>query len=239
MATPQEPENGEGLALLHDFIDRLDELNRALMILYLDDNSYAEIAAILGISETNVATKISRIKRRLKAEIRRRGTLKLMENAMDIEELKALWQENNRKLEASMRLNSLLFAQSNLNRKSDTRSSVSGEASRSRSDRQSRRHLSAGLFCSRPRARAEVPHSRGPARYLLRSRWLLQGRSAALRTSQPRLRRTRRRESRRLQRLRLARIRATMWNAVLCSADVGAVVNRGVRAFFGIDIYAA
>lgn len=69
VATPQEPGNGEGLALLHAFIDRLDELNRALMILYLDDNSYAEIAAILGISETNVATKISRIKRRLKAEI--------------------------------------------------------------------------------------------------------------------------------------------------------------------------
>ena len=45
------------IATLHRIIDQLDELNRALMILYLDDNSYAEIAAILGISETNVATK--------------------------------------------------------------------------------------------------------------------------------------------------------------------------------------
>lgn len=69
VATPQEPGNGEALALLHRFIDRLDDLNRVLMILYLDDSSYAEIAAILGVSETNVATKISRIKRRLKAEI--------------------------------------------------------------------------------------------------------------------------------------------------------------------------
>ena len=50
---------------LYIFINALDELNRALMILYLDDNSYREIAGILGISETNVATKISRIKQQL------------------------------------------------------------------------------------------------------------------------------------------------------------------------------
>jgi RNA polymerase sigma factor (sigma-70 family) len=69
IATLQEPENRGALALLHEFIDQLDDLNRALMVLYLDDNSYAEIAAIVGISESNVATKISRIKRRLKSEI--------------------------------------------------------------------------------------------------------------------------------------------------------------------------
>jgi RNA polymerase sigma-70 factor (ECF subfamily) len=50
-------------------IENLDELNRALMLLYLDDKPYAEIAAILGISETNVATKISRIKQRLKRDV--------------------------------------------------------------------------------------------------------------------------------------------------------------------------
>jgi len=53
---------------LYIFINALDELNRALMILYLDDNSYREIAGILGISETNVATKISRIKQQLKQQ---------------------------------------------------------------------------------------------------------------------------------------------------------------------------
>ena len=55
------------------------------MILYLDDNSYAEIAAILGISETNVATKISRIK--LPPQGSRSAppqfNYKLLENAMD------------------------------------------------------------------------------------------------------------------------------------------------------------
>ena|ERR1700761_6608361 len=51
---------------LYTFINALDELNRALMILYLDDNSYRDIAGILGITETNVATRISRIKQQLK-----------------------------------------------------------------------------------------------------------------------------------------------------------------------------
>jgi DNA-directed RNA polymerase specialized sigma24 family protein len=37
-----------------------------LMILYLEERPYREIAEILGITETNVATKLSRIKGRLK-----------------------------------------------------------------------------------------------------------------------------------------------------------------------------
>jgi RNA polymerase sigma factor (sigma-70 family) len=50
-------------------IDALDEMNRALMVLYLSDRPYAEIAEILGISETNVATKIARIKAKLKRAV--------------------------------------------------------------------------------------------------------------------------------------------------------------------------
>ena len=52
--------------LLHRFIGQLDELNRALILLYLDGNSYDTIAEILGISTTNVATKIGRIKEKLR-----------------------------------------------------------------------------------------------------------------------------------------------------------------------------
>ena len=47
-------------------IDELKELDRALMILYLETKTYNEIAEILGITETNVATKINRIKNNLK-----------------------------------------------------------------------------------------------------------------------------------------------------------------------------
>jgi len=58
----------ENVKQLYQFINQLDELNRALMILYLDDNSYREIAEILGITETNVATRISRVKQQLKQQ---------------------------------------------------------------------------------------------------------------------------------------------------------------------------
>lgn len=50
---------------LHRFINELKELDKALMLLYLEEKSYQEIAEILGISVTNVATKISRIKKKL------------------------------------------------------------------------------------------------------------------------------------------------------------------------------
>jgi RNA polymerase sigma factor (sigma-70 family) len=53
--------------VLMTFIARLEPLHRALILLYLDDHSYADIAAILGISETNVATKINRIKNTLRS----------------------------------------------------------------------------------------------------------------------------------------------------------------------------
>lgn len=52
--------------LLQQFINELSELEKALMILYLESKSYKEIAEILGISETNVATKINRVKNQLK-----------------------------------------------------------------------------------------------------------------------------------------------------------------------------
>lgn len=51
---------------LRHFISELKELDKALMLLYLESKSYKEISEILGITETNVATKISRIKDTLK-----------------------------------------------------------------------------------------------------------------------------------------------------------------------------
>jgi RNA polymerase sigma-70 factor, ECF subfamily len=54
----------ERLTFLYGFIDELDPFNRALLLLYLDELSYREIADVLGITETNVATKISRLKQR-------------------------------------------------------------------------------------------------------------------------------------------------------------------------------
>jgi len=52
--------------LLYQWMAELDPLNKALVILYLDGNSYQEIAIVLGIRETNVATKISRLKQAMR-----------------------------------------------------------------------------------------------------------------------------------------------------------------------------
>jgi RNA polymerase sigma factor (sigma-70 family) len=63
------PEQDERLTALYAFIGQLDPLNRALILLYLEDRSYTEMAEILGLSETNVATKISRIKQKLRGQM--------------------------------------------------------------------------------------------------------------------------------------------------------------------------
>lgn len=55
-------EKEQKLNALHQFISELKDLDKALMLLYLDEKSHKEMADILGISETNVATKINRIK---------------------------------------------------------------------------------------------------------------------------------------------------------------------------------
>ena len=52
--------------LLNQFIAELKELDKALMLLYLEEKTHKEIAEIIGITETNVATKIGRIKTLLK-----------------------------------------------------------------------------------------------------------------------------------------------------------------------------
>ncbi|MCC9167908.1 RNA polymerase sigma factor [Pontibacter harenae] len=62
---PKEDLNANHV-LLHDFINQQDEFNREILILYLEDLSYKEIAEIVGITESNVGTKINRLKKKLK-----------------------------------------------------------------------------------------------------------------------------------------------------------------------------
>jgi RNA polymerase sigma factor (sigma-70 family) len=59
-------EKEQNLNRLQQFISELKAFDRALMLLYLDEKSHKEIAEIIGITETNVATKIGRIKTELK-----------------------------------------------------------------------------------------------------------------------------------------------------------------------------
>ena len=62
----QQDDTSVEIDRLFTFIHELKELDRAVMLLYLENNSYKEIGEILGISVTNVATKINRIKIKLK-----------------------------------------------------------------------------------------------------------------------------------------------------------------------------
>ena len=59
-------ETNKNIGYLKQFIAGLKELDKALMLLYLEEKSHKEIAEITGISETNVSTKIGRIKKILK-----------------------------------------------------------------------------------------------------------------------------------------------------------------------------
>ncbi len=63
------PDEEDKQHLLRQEIEALKELDKALIILYLEEKSYKEIAEIIGISETNVATKLSRIKEKIKQNI--------------------------------------------------------------------------------------------------------------------------------------------------------------------------
>ena len=65
-STNDTDDTEKNIDLLQQFISELKELDKALMLLYLEEKSHQETAEILGISETNVATKIGRIKTTLK-----------------------------------------------------------------------------------------------------------------------------------------------------------------------------
>jgi len=55
----------ERLTWLYAAIHQMDEIDRSITLLLLEGFSYKEMAAILGITETNVGVKINRIKKRL------------------------------------------------------------------------------------------------------------------------------------------------------------------------------
>lgn len=55
----------EDVRRLFDAIGTLSDLNKAVVLLYLEDMSYEEIAAVTGISRSNVSVRLVRIKKEL------------------------------------------------------------------------------------------------------------------------------------------------------------------------------
>lgn len=67
--TGLDPVTAARAAALTAAIHTLAPLDRALVLLYLDDHGHRDIASVLGLSETNVATKLHRLKRRLRERL--------------------------------------------------------------------------------------------------------------------------------------------------------------------------
>jgi RNA polymerase sigma factor (sigma-70 family) len=62
-----EPE--EKWQLFRAQLDTLNLLDKGIVMLYLDSKSHAEIAEIIGISTSNVGTKLARIKEKLRTQL--------------------------------------------------------------------------------------------------------------------------------------------------------------------------
>jgi len=66
IAAADSSEKEQLLLQLERFISELKEMDKALVLLYLENKNYDEISEILGITVSNVSTKVGRIKEKLK-----------------------------------------------------------------------------------------------------------------------------------------------------------------------------
>ena len=48
-------------------IDKLNDIEKALVLLYIEDKDYREISETIGITEVNARVKMNRVKKKLKA----------------------------------------------------------------------------------------------------------------------------------------------------------------------------
>lgn len=66
-------EQEEQLSFLYNAVRKLNDIEKALVYMYLEDKDYAEIADTLGISEVNARVKMNRIKTKLKSMLNQQG----------------------------------------------------------------------------------------------------------------------------------------------------------------------
>lgn len=59
-------EKEEKLKVLYTAIGHLPEIEKAIVLLYLDDKSYEEMEDILGINQNNLRVKMNRVKEKLR-----------------------------------------------------------------------------------------------------------------------------------------------------------------------------
>ena len=78
IAEPASDNPDEAAASLWDAIAILSPLNKAIILLYLENLSYDEIANITGLTKSNVSVRLVRIKKELELELRK--TIKSIED---------------------------------------------------------------------------------------------------------------------------------------------------------------
>lgn len=71
LSATSDTEPPESIRLMYEFIEQQSALDRAVILLYLEGYRYQEVGDIVGITETNVATKISRLKGRMQSYLTR------------------------------------------------------------------------------------------------------------------------------------------------------------------------
>lgn len=67
--TPDNDTSNKYLHELYRMLNQLGKLEKALILLYLEDKKHQEISEILGISKNNVAVRLNRIKDKLKKNV--------------------------------------------------------------------------------------------------------------------------------------------------------------------------
>ncbi|MBC7849040.1 MAG: sigma-70 family RNA polymerase sigma factor [Chitinophagaceae bacterium] len=69
IADPNSGTNLEDTRLLYDAIATLSPLNKGIILLYLENMSYEEMASITGLTKSNVSVKLVRIKKELELRL--------------------------------------------------------------------------------------------------------------------------------------------------------------------------
>lgn len=69
-ATNEEAKSEEKMKMLYAVINQLSPIDKAIILLYLDDNSYDQIADVTGFTKTNVSVRLVRIKKKLERKLK-------------------------------------------------------------------------------------------------------------------------------------------------------------------------
>lgn len=69
IAEYKDPADEQNLKLIYNQIQKLNLLEKGIILLYLEGKSHEEISEIIGLSKSNVGTRISRIKEKLKTQL--------------------------------------------------------------------------------------------------------------------------------------------------------------------------